>query len=101
MVREAELKSTRHRDPEITRGDLPHGDGLTTRQEDKRGPFSPGGPGHWGYVRSSRRLTADDDGYAVCDARSRVRINTIPPEPEYAPATIHCDPSATKSSGAC
>jgi hypothetical protein len=46
-------------------------------------------------------LTADDDGYAVCEARSRVRIKTIPPEPEYAPAAIHCGPSATKSSGAC
>ena len=49
----------------------------------------------------SGRFTADEDGYAVCDARSLARINTTPPVPEYAPAATHCDPSATRSSGAC
>ena len=33
--------------------------------------------------------------------RSLTRISATPPVPEYADATTHCGPSATKSSGAC
>jgi hypothetical protein len=36
----------------------------------------------------------------MCEVRSLTRIKRTPPAPEYAPATIHCGPKATRSSGA-